>query len=122
MCKSPDVVAVIDDDAFMLQALKALLSANGYATELYESAEAFLAAASACKAICLVVDIQIGSACGIELKRRLSCAGFKFPVIFMTGSDDKAIHKRAIEAGCVAFLQKPFPARQLVEALAKSRG
>lgn len=122
MPASADIVAIIDDDAFMRQALKALVASFGYAAELYESAEAFLSSAKKCEATCLLVDVQLGTGCGIELARRLAGAGFKFPIVFMTGSDDKMIEARAVETGCVAFLRKPFAAKLLKDALIKSRG
>ena len=120
MPRSPDVVAVIDDDSSMLDAMKRLLWAGGYETELYVSAAAFLNAAVDSKAACLLVDIQLGESNGIELIQLLAQLGFEFPVIFMSGSDDQTARERAINAGAVAFLRKPFSAKELVEALFKA--
>jgi len=114
------VIAVIDDDPGILESMGLLLSSFGYETELYASAEGFLSAAAVCKASCLVVDIQLGHGCGFELVRQLAQTGFEFPVIFVTASDDESVQRRAIEAGCVAFLRKPFSAKLLIEALAKT--
>jgi FixJ family two-component response regulator len=119
MSKQGLVIAIIDDDLSVLDSMRCLLSASGYDTELYSSAEWFLWAAAASKANCLIVDVQIGDRCGIELVRQLAQAGFEFPVIFVTGSDDERVRRRALEAGCVAFLRKPFSADSLMEALAK---
>src|ERR1700686_4068407 len=102
------VVAVVDDDRAMLRAMRELLWAFDYDTELYVSAEEFFSLAAGSKAICLLVDIQLGGMSGIELKRRLTASGFSPPVIFMTGSDSELIRKAALEAGCVTILRKPF--------------
>ena len=121
MPRSPDVVAVIDDDSSMLDAMKRLLWAGGYETELYDSAAAFLNAAANSKAACLLVDIQLGESNGIELIQLLAQLGFEFPVIFMSGSDDQTARERAINAGAVAFLRKPFSGKSLIEALSKAK-
>ena len=111
------VVAVVDDDKDMLRGLQRLLNASGYDTEVFSSGEAFLDSAAASKATCLVLDINLGGISGIELQRRLSKSGSKLAIIFMTAVDDEAVHMAAMEAGCIAFLRKPFPARALVDAI-----
>ena len=122
MSAAKKIIAVIDDDEIMLEAIEALLNALGYQTELYESAEAFIEAAMRSKAACLVVDIQLGDITGVELGRQLSAMGFTFPVIFMTGSDDTLVRKQAMELGCIAYLQKPFPANELEVAITEAIG
>src|ERR1700729_3173432 len=102
------VVAIIDDNVRLLGALSRLLSEIGYHTELYASAKEFLDVAMTSEALCLLIDIHLGDSCGLELARRLAKAGFTIPVIFMTGSDDEALKRRAMEIGCIAFLRKPF--------------
>ena len=119
MPKSPDVVAVIDDDSSMLDAMKRLLWAAGYEAELYDSAAAFLSGATESEAMCLLLDVQLGATCGIELAGLLGELGFDFSIIFMSGSRDEKLAQRALNAG-VAFLRKPFSARELVEALFKA--
>jgi FixJ family two-component response regulator len=116
------VIAVIDDDEVMLEALEQLISALGYQTELYASAEAFINAATKSEAACLVVDICLGDITGIELNRQLSAMGFTFPIIFMTGSDDNCVRIQAMELGCIAFLQKPFPANEIAKAITDAIG
>jgi FixJ family two-component response regulator len=116
------VIAVIDDDEALLEALGRLLSSLGFQTELYGSAEAFIAAATRSEAACLIVDIQLGDITGVELGRHLSAIGFTFPIIFMTGSDDRMARNQAIEFGCVAYLKKPFPVEQLEAAITEAIG
>ena len=120
MATSRNVVAIVDDDPGMCQALESMLCAFGYRTELYASAEEFLRAAKTTEAACLLVDIQLGDISGIELGRHLSATGFEFPIIFMTGSVEETHRRQAMDHGCVAYLQKPFPAKQLVEAILKA--
>jgi DNA-binding NtrC family response regulator len=84
-------VAIIDDDPGMLSATASLLSAFGYGTETFGSGEEFLNVAATSAATCLLVDIKVGRISGLDLVRRLAAAGFKLPVIFMTGGADEAI-------------------------------
>ena len=113
MPTKPEVVAVIDDDLGVRGAIRRLLSALGYHTELYASAKEFLAVAMTTEAICLIVDIEFG---GLEFARYLVDT-VTTPIIFMTAHDSESLKIRAIEMGCVAFLRKPFSADVLVEAL-----
>jgi FixJ family two-component response regulator len=117
MLTKRNVVAVIDDNLGILSAMSRLLAAYGYDTELYASPQEFLDAAMTSEAIGLVVDIQLGNACGIELVRKLANLGIRFPVIFMTANDNAWLKKRALEVGCVALLLKPFASNDLIEAL-----
>jgi FixJ family two-component response regulator len=114
------VVALIDDNLVFSAAMEAVLSDHGYQIELYDSADSFLAAAPGSKASCLIIDIQLGNTCGIALARQLAAKGFTSHVIFVTGSDDAQIEKRALDVGCVAFLRKPFAPSALMAALARS--
>ncbi len=111
------VVAVIDDSDVMREAVAGLLAAHEYEVELYESGEEFLAALADTRANCLMVDIHLDGICGIALGRGLAKAGFRFPIIYMTASLDVTLRARAMQAGCVAFLTKPFSPPALTEAL-----
>jgi len=103
------VVAVVDDDSSMRVGLERLLQARGFGTDVFPSAETFLAASSA--ADCLLLDIHLGGMGGFELRRRLSSAGSRLPVIFMTAFDDEVTRREAASLGCVAYLRKPFAGR-----------
>ena len=113
-------IAVIDDEPGVRKALARLLSAFGYCAESFASAEEFLSAAPTSKATCLIVDFNLGVVSGLELARRLSKAGFDFPIIFVTGSADDTVRLQCMEFGCVAFLHKPFPEDQLMQAVKKA--
>jgi FixJ family two-component response regulator len=120
MPKRRKIVAVVDDDPSMLNAVESLLDAQGFATMVFASAEEFLDRGAATQVDCLLLDIHLGGVSGIELRRRLKDSGSMLPVIFMTALDDEAMRERAIKAGCVAFLRKPFQARQLIDAIKKA--
>jgi FixJ family two-component response regulator len=113
------VVAIIDDNLNILGALGRLLSTLGYDTELYASKEEFLAAAMTSEASCLIIDVHLGTASGIDLAQELANAGYTLPSIFMSADKRESIKMRAMEVGAVAFLIKPFSADALIEALAR---
>lgn len=120
MSKRQAIVAVVDDDPSMLRAMETLLDAHGFGTLLFESAEEFLAQGAATKAECLLLDINLAGISGIELHKQLSLSGSRLPTIFMTALEDERMRSQAIGAGAIAFLRKPFPARQLIDAIEKS--
>jgi FixJ family two-component response regulator len=114
------VVAIVEDDPSMLKGVARLLKAHGFDTEAYTSAEAFLGDAGQTMADCLLLDINLGGISGLELQRQLSAAGRKLPIIFMTAVESETDRKEASEAGCIAYLRKPFPAAQLIAAIDKA--
>ena len=114
------LVAIVEDDPIMRRGLKRLLNALGYEAETFESAEAFLLVASESRAKCLVVDIGLPGISGIEMRRRLKDP--RLSIIFMTAADDEYTRRQAMDAGCVAYLQKPFTADVLNEAIRKAPG
>lgn len=109
------VVAVIDDDSCVLDAMTRLLSTHGFDVELYVSPSKFLEAVVTTRAICLIVDVQLDDGCGAEFVRQLANRGITFPVIFV--GDEEAERPAMHTAGCVAFFRKPFSAYLLIEAL-----
>jgi FixJ family two-component response regulator len=116
------LVAVVEDDPDMRKGLKRVLNVHGFDTEVFPSAEAFLAAEAKTEAVCLVLDIHLGGMSGIELRRQLFASDCKLPIIFITAVDDEAIEREALETGCVAYLRKPFPANLLIGAIDKAAG
>ncbi|MBR1331034.1 response regulator transcription factor [Bradyrhizobium ottawaense] len=110
-------IAIVEDDPSLLQGLSRLLSAHGFRVARFSSAESFLAGAAQCDAACLVVDIHLGGISGIDLKKRLTSSGSDFPVIFMTAVESEATRQEAVDAGCVAYLRKPFLAQLLIDAI-----
>jgi FixJ family two-component response regulator len=115
-------ITVIDDEPSVLKATERLLHAKGFEVETFASAEAFLTCGARRPTTCLVLDIKLGGMSGIELRRRLRASNPNLPVIFITGIDREATRKEAMEAGCVAYLQKPFLSHALIEAIERATG
>jgi FixJ family two-component response regulator len=115
-------IAIVDDDPAMLKAIERLLKAHGFEAEAFESAEAFLRREEAGEPACLVLDIHLGGISGIELRRRLTARGSELPIIFITAVDDEATYEDAMDAGCIAYLRKPFTAKLLIGAINKAMG
>jgi FixJ family two-component response regulator len=114
------MVFVVDDDPGMLRGIKRLLSAHGYDSVLFESADAFQKHGDFERAICVILDINLGDGSGIELRQRLKATGISLPVIFITGNDNPATRMAAMASGCVAYLTKPFVAQSLIEPVKKA--
>ena len=111
------IVLVVDDDPSVLRGLQRLLKAHGFDAKLFDSAESFLLHAHVDEALCLILDINLTGKSGIELRRELTVAGSSLPVIFMTANDSAATCRAAQDAGCIAYLPKPFSAQLLIEAI-----
>jgi FixJ family two-component response regulator len=110
-------VIVVDDDPGILRAVQRVLHLHGFETEVFSSAEGFLEGAHLADATCLVLDVHLQHRSGIELRRQLTRSGHTLPVIFITAVESETTHKAAMEAGCVAYLHKPFPSDCLIEAI-----
>jgi FixJ family two-component response regulator len=113
----PRTVAVVEDDPSMRKSIERLLSAHGYQTHGYASAETFLESDFAGTIGCLVLDIHLANMSGIQLRRWLRDSGSSLPVIFITAVDDEVLEAEAHAAGCVAYLHKPFAATFLLSAV-----
>jgi len=120
MMAQPTVVIVVDDNAGLLKSVARLLARHGIDSRTFASAEALLESDSVQTATCLLLDIHLGGISGIELQRRLVASGSKWPVIFMTASDDEATRNEAMDAGCIAYLRKPFAQHGLLNAISKA--
>jgi RNA polymerase sigma factor (sigma-70 family) len=112
------VVHIVEDDASMRTSLARLLGSAGYEVALYSTAEAFLEAASAAASGCLLLDLRLPGASGLELQRRLADSGCGLPVVFLTAHGDVTAGVRAMKDGAVDFLQKPASADELLAAVA----
>ncbi len=104
----------------MLQSVARLLQQLGYVSLLFPSAEAFAAHRDFDRVACVLLDINLGDASGIELRHRLKAAGNPVPVIYMTGNDSPAIREAAHRPGCLAYLTKPFSAKSMTEPLQRA--
>jgi FixJ family two-component response regulator len=120
MAIQPRGVIVVDDDPGFLNSVVRLLSVHGFEARTFNSAEALLDSDAATTANPMLLDVHLGGISGIELQRRLAALGSNCPVIFMTAIDDDATRKEAMNAGCVAYLKKPFAPNLLLDALKKA--
>ena len=115
-----NLVFVVDDDPAILQNVARLLRRFGYACLLFPSAGAFTNHSDFDRAVCVLLDINLGDGSGIELRHRLKAAGNTVPVIYMTGNDTPAVRAAALQSGCLAYLTKPFSAQSLIEPLGRA--
>jgi FixJ family two-component response regulator len=113
----PRTVAVVEDDPSMRRSIERLLNAHGHQTHGYASAETFLESDFGATIGCLVLDIHLANMSGIQLRRWLRDFGSSLPVIFITAVDDETLEAEARDAGCVAYLHKPFAAALLLTAI-----
>jgi FixJ family two-component response regulator len=112
-----NLVLVVDDDPGTLKGVQRLLRQHAYEPILFSSAEAFKNHTDFDRAVCLILDINLEDGSGIELRYRLKADGVSVPVIYMTGNEDPAVRKAALDSGCIAFLTKPFSVQELIEPL-----
>ena len=114
-----NIVLVVDDDMGVLKGVQRLLRAHAYEPILFSSADAFKSHTDFDTAACVILDINLNDGSGIELGHHLKASGISVPVIYMTGNEDPAVRKAALDSGCIAFLTKPFSVRALMEPLKK---
>jgi FixJ family two-component response regulator len=112
-----NLVLVVDDDLGVLEGVRRLLRQHAYEAILFSSAEAFKNHTDFKRVVCVILDINLDDGSGIELRYRLRAIGIGVPVIYMTGNEDPAVRKAALDSGCIAFLTKPFSVRDLIEPL-----
>ncbi len=110
-------VHVVDDDASMRRSLARLLGGAGHEVALYATAEELLAVAGPALTGCVLLDLRLPGASGLELQDRLAALGCRAPVVFLTGHGDVPASVRAMKAGAVDFLQKPVAAEVLLAAV-----
>ncbi len=111
------IIYVVDDDMAFRQSLEALLEAVGFKTATYASGQAILDVVSQLTEGCILLDIQMPGMDGLELQSRLRELGIRLPVIVMTGQGDVPTAVRAMKAGAVDFIEKPFGEGPLLAAI-----
>jgi FixJ family two-component response regulator len=111
------VVYVIDDDAAMRDSLRSLFASVGLRVETFGSAPEFLGKKLPDAAICLVVDVRLPGLSGLDFQAELCKANIDVPIIFITGYGDIAMTVKAMKAGAVEFLAKPFRDQDLLDAV-----
>ena len=113
-------VFVIDDDQSIRKSLRRLLDASNYETEVFESASEFLSRSTHPGPSCVIVDVQMPGLNGIDFQKALLEGGREEQLVFITGHGDIPMCTRAMKAGAVDFLPKPFKPRQLLESVQRA--
>jgi FixJ family two-component response regulator len=119
---NPPVIAVVDDDNAMREALSELLQVLALSCRTFDGAEAFLAASESESFDCLITDIRMPGMNGLELQQKLKSLGSTIPVIVVTSSTDQLIRTCALEDGAVACLSKPVKDDVLIRHLKTALG
>ena len=125
-------VAVVEDDPVARTALGRLLRVGGFDPTLFESAEAFMSsftshshespAPATSRWLCLIVDVQLTGMSGLDLQEQLRSCGCDVPIILITGNRADVVRERAKQAGCAAFLYKPFSGTTILGLLGSIAG
>jgi FixJ family two-component response regulator len=110
-------ISIIDDDPIVREAIADLVQSLGYEAATFESAEQFLESGAVAQTSCLITDLQMPGRSGLELQEQLLAEGHHTPVIFVTVFPEEKFKNRAMNAGAIAFLSKPFRDDTLVECV-----
>jgi FixJ family two-component response regulator len=111
------IVFIVDDDRDVRDSLRRLLTSVGLIAEVFDTAQAFLTARRPDAPSCLVLDVRLPGLSGLDLQRELAAADISVPIIFLTGYGDIPMSVRAMKAGAVEFLTKPFREQDLLDAI-----
>jgi len=116
MTETP-IVFVVDDDASVRSSLRFLLSTVGLQAETFDSANSFLQRKRSDAPSCLVLDVRLPGLSGLDFQRELAARNISIPIVFLTGHGDIPMSVRAMKAGAVEFLTKPFRDQDLLDAV-----
>jgi FixJ family two-component response regulator len=114
------VISIVDDDESVREAIESLMKSVGYIAKVFPSAGDFLRSGHLNDTGCLILDVQMPGMSGLELQNRLVASKSRVPIIFISAHSDAEARARALEAGAVGFLQKPFSEDALLNAINSS--
>jgi FixJ family two-component response regulator len=114
------LIACIDDDPTILEAIEDFLDASGFVAEGYLSAEDFLRSGHISCASCLITDVKLGGISGLELQERLITSGVTIPTIVVSAFADEKMQARALGSGAVCFLSKPITKDGLLDCISSA--
>jgi FixJ family two-component response regulator len=117
MSETLATVFVVDDDASLRQALKSLIRSVGLRAELFASTSEFIKSDRPDAPSCLVLDVRLPGQSGLDFQKELTQAGVQIPIIFITAHGDIPMSVRAMKAGALEFLTKPFRDQELLDAI-----
>lgn len=113
----PSIISVVDDDPSVRLATNNLLASRGYTVYTFGSAREFLQSAELGTTSCVIADVQMAAMSGVDLLMHVRGLGHRTPFIFMTAFPDDAVRDRAMKAGAICFLAKPFSTPALIQCL-----
>jgi RNA polymerase sigma factor (sigma-70 family) len=111
------VVFVVDDDPSVRSSLKFLISSEGLQVESFDSADSFLRRKPPDAPTCLVLDVRLRGLSGLDFQRELAAKNIRIPIVFITGHGDIPMTVKAMKAGAIEFLTKPFRDQDLLDAV-----
>ena len=114
------IIAIVDDDESVCHAIKGLVRSLGMEADTFASGQEFIGFIEAMPSRrfnCVILDVQMPGLNGLDVQERLKRLGNRFPIIFLTAHDEVSVRERALAAGAVAFLRKPFAAELLIKTL-----
>jgi FixJ family two-component response regulator len=114
------VISIVDDDESVREALESLMKSVGYKTEVFPSAGDFLSSGHLDDTACLILDVQMPGMSGLELQSQLAASKCQVPIIFISAHGDAETRRRALKAGAIGYLQKPFSEDALLNAIKSS--
>src|SRR5262249_45579449 len=114
------IISIIDDDESMRCAVKSLVTSLGLDAYTFASAEAFLQSPHLDDTSCVITDLQMPGLNGVELQKSLLAQGRSIPIIFVTAFPEERLRARAMEAGALGFLSKPFESETLIKLIDKA--
>ena len=114
------MIAIVDDDEALREAMRSLVRSLGYGVSTFGSAEEFLKSEQVSDISCLITDLQMPGLSGLDLQDLLIARGHRFPIIFITGYPNETARARAMRAGAIGFLSKPFNADHLIGYLERA--
>jgi len=120
MSAETPIVFVVDDDRSIRDSLRRLFTSIGMTVEVFPTAQAFLSAPRGNAPSCLVLDVRLPGQSGLDLQRELADTNATLPIIFLTGHGDIPMSVRAMKAGAIEFLTKPFREQDLLDALRRA--
>ena len=121
MSEAP-LIAIVDDDVMICEATKDLVETFGFNACTFTSAGEFLNSDCVSSTACLISDVQMPGMNGLQLHRKLITSGRHIPVIFITAFPDERVRKRAVAAGAVCYLSKPFDSERLRSCIRSALG
>src|SRR6266852_1503260 len=111
------LISIVDDDDSLRNSLDNLIGSVGFRAQGFPSAEALLSSNQLHDTACLILDVRLPGMNGLELQRRIDAGDWRIPIIFVTSHADGDAQARALKAGAVAYLYKPFRDEQLLNAI-----